>query len=161
VLVENWTGYKNLCSLLTQAICGAKRKLSGGMKELPEFSAGLIALLGSARDSRAPSGDSPDGSMAPGACAKKFPASPDAPALRPRNLADRAQRCSKLWTRSRYVEYCSAISSGSEERINRHLIELAEHHRLPLLATNGVQHATLSRPRSARRFYLHPRTHPS
>jgi len=40
-----------------------------------------------------------------------------------------------------YVELQRHLIRG-EERINRHLIELAEHHRLPLLATNGVQHAT-------------------
>jgi DNA polymerase III, alpha subunit len=50
VLVENRAGYANLCSLLTQAhLRSEKGSCLVEWKELPEFSAGLIALLGSAR----------------------------------------------------------------------------------------------------------------
>src|SRR5207249_8267184 len=50
VLVENRTGYKNLCELLTQAhLRSEKGKCSVRWSELPEFAEGLIALLGSAR----------------------------------------------------------------------------------------------------------------
>ncbi len=40
-----------------------------------------------------------------------------------------------------YVELQRHLVRG-EERVNRQLLDLAAHHRLPLLATNGVQHAT-------------------
>jgi len=56
VLVENRTGYKNLCELLTQAhLRSVKGKCAVRWDELPEFAEGLIALFGSgsARVSRA------------------------------------------------------------------------------------------------------------
>ena len=111
VLVENRTGYKNLCALLTQAhLRGEKGRCAIRWAELPEFAEGLIPLLESA-------------------CA-------------PRNLAQRAQRLIGAFGRERiYVEIQRHLVRG-EERINRRLIDLAEHHRLPLLATNGVQQAT-------------------
>ena len=111
VLVENRTGYKNLCALLTQAhLRGEKGRCAIRWAELPGFAEGLIPLLESA-------------------CA-------------PRNLAQRAQRLIGAFGRERiYVEIQRHLVRG-EERINRRLIDLAEHHRLPLLATNGVQQAT-------------------
>src|SRR5437016_10334105 len=48
VLVENRTGYKNLCELLTQAhLRSEKGKCAVHWDELPEFAEGLIVLLGS------------------------------------------------------------------------------------------------------------------
>ncbi len=50
VLVENRTGYKNLCELLTQAhLRSEKGKCAVQWDELPEFADGLVAFLGSAR----------------------------------------------------------------------------------------------------------------
>src|ERR1700686_4454797 len=52
VLVENRTGYKNLCELLTQAhLRSEKGKCAVQWNELPQFAEGLIVLfgLGSAR----------------------------------------------------------------------------------------------------------------
>jgi DNA polymerase III alpha subunit len=47
VLVENRTGYKNLCELLTQAhLRSEKGKCAVKWSELPEFAAGLVALFG-------------------------------------------------------------------------------------------------------------------
>src|SRR5881397_2541357 len=47
VLVENRTGYKNLCELLTQAhLRSEKGKCAVRWDELPEFAEGLIALFG-------------------------------------------------------------------------------------------------------------------
>src|SRR6187551_1083661 len=47
VLVENKQGYRNLCSLLTQAhLRSEKGTCSIQWNELPEFADGLIALLG-------------------------------------------------------------------------------------------------------------------
>ena len=62
VLVENRNGYKNLCELLTQAhLRSEKGKCAVRWNEIPQFAEGLVALLGSACDSRVPYGDSPDG----------------------------------------------------------------------------------------------------
>src|SRR5437868_884404 len=45
VLVENHTGYKNLCELLTQAhLRNEKGKCAVQWNELPQFSEGLVAL---------------------------------------------------------------------------------------------------------------------
>src|SRR6267143_1589006 len=63
VLVENRTGYKNLCELLTQAhLRSEKGSCAIQWNELPQFAEGLVALfsdLGSARVSRAGFGVSP------------------------------------------------------------------------------------------------------
>src|ERR1700736_6093421 len=46
VLVENRTGYKNLCELLTQAhLRSEKGKCAVRWDELPEFAQGLVALF--------------------------------------------------------------------------------------------------------------------
>src|SRR6266498_206929 len=55
VLVENRTGYKNLCELLTQVHLRSEKGMCAvTWSELPEFAEGLVALfgLGSARDPR-------------------------------------------------------------------------------------------------------------
>jgi len=50
VLVENRTGYRNLCELLTQAhLRSEKGKCAVRWNELPQFAEGLVVLLGSAR----------------------------------------------------------------------------------------------------------------
>src|SRR5438876_3855924 len=47
VLVENRTGYKNLCELLTQShLRSEKGKCAVGWDELPELAEGLVALFG-------------------------------------------------------------------------------------------------------------------
>src|SRR6266496_6717147 len=54
VLVENRTGYKNLCELLTKAhLRSEKGKCAVRWNELPQFAHGLVALPGSACVSRA------------------------------------------------------------------------------------------------------------
>src|SRR6266480_2804208 len=54
VLVENRTGYKNLCELLTQAhLRNEKGKCAVKWDQLTQFTEGLVALLGSACVSRA------------------------------------------------------------------------------------------------------------
>src|SRR5947207_3112039 len=46
VLVENRTGYKNLCELLTQAhLRGEKGKCAVQWDDLPQFAEGLVALF--------------------------------------------------------------------------------------------------------------------
>jgi error-prone DNA polymerase len=50
VLVENRTGYNNLCQLLTQAhLRSEKGKCPVSWDELPEFADGLLVLLGAPR----------------------------------------------------------------------------------------------------------------
>src|SRR5437868_5768755 len=59
VLVQNRTGYKNLCELLTQAhLRSEKGQCAVQWNELPRYADGLVVLfrLGSARASRAVSG---------------------------------------------------------------------------------------------------------
>src|SRR5437879_5972636 len=49
VLVENRTGYKNLCELLTQAhLRSEKGKCAVRWDELPQFAEGLVAIVGEA-----------------------------------------------------------------------------------------------------------------
>src|SRR3989449_7318738 len=49
VLVENRTGYKNLCELLTQAhLRSEKGKCAVRWDELPQFAEGLVAFVGEA-----------------------------------------------------------------------------------------------------------------
>ncbi|HEY6069869.1 MAG TPA: PHP domain-containing protein, partial [Chthoniobacterales bacterium] len=138
VLVENRTGYKNLCELLTQAhLRSEKGKCEIKWDELPQFAEGLVVLLGSTCTSHvvsgAPAGNLPPFGEAPngareGACA-------------PRNFADRAKflinafKCENV-----FVEIQRHFVRG-EEQINRQLVDLARVTGLPLLATNGVQYA--------------------
>ena len=106
VLVENRTGYKNLCGLLTQAhLRSEKGNCAVRWDELSEFTEGLIALFGS--------GSAP---------------------TRAGFLIDSFRR------ENVFVELQRHFIRG-EERINRELIDLARAHRLPLVATNGVQYA--------------------
>ncbi len=115
VLVENRTGYKHLCELLTQAhLRSEKGKCAVQWDELPEFAEGLVVLFGSG---------SPRVSRAP------------------RNSTDRAQFLIDVFgCENVFVELQRHFSRG-EERINRELIDLARAHRLLLLATNGAQYA--------------------
>src|SRR5438876_3268933 len=54
VLVENRTGYKNLCELLTQShLRSEKGNCAVRWDDLAEFADGLVAFLGSARLQRA------------------------------------------------------------------------------------------------------------
>ena len=64
VVVENRTGYKNLCELLTQAhLRSEKGKCAVRWDELTEFTEGLVAFLGSARLQRAGFGILPKRSL--------------------------------------------------------------------------------------------------
>jgi len=138
VLVENRTGYRNLCELLTQAhLRSEKGKCAARWNELPQFAEGLIALLGSAsvpdvgfgvtlKQSFREVRDGGDAiTSTRGACA---------PQNRARFLVDAFGR------KNVFVEIQRHLLRG-EERTNRQLVDLAAHYQLPLLATNGVQYA--------------------
>ena len=149
VLVENRTGYKNLCELLTQAhLRSEKGKCAVRWDELPEFAEGLVAFLGSARLQRAGFGILPNelslkqihtrllSKVRDAECSRQHAASVRSP-----ESADRAQFLIDAFGRENvFVELQRHFIRG-EERINRELIDLARAHRLPLVATNGVQYA--------------------
>src|SRR5213595_1480006 len=111
VLVENRTGYKNLCGLLTKAhLRSEKGKCAVRWDELPEFAKGLVALFGS-------------GSTG---C---------------QSVEDRAEfLIDTFGCENVFVEIQRHFIRG-EERANRELIDLARGYRLSLLATNGVKYA--------------------
>ncbi|HWX15464.1 MAG TPA: error-prone DNA polymerase [Chthoniobacterales bacterium] len=136
VLVENRTGYKNLCELLTQAhLRSEKGKCVVQWNELPEFANGLIVLfgLGSAHLPRRSGKE--ESSRLRDAIANTR----DACATQ--NSGDRAQFFIDTFGRENiYVEIQRHFLRG-EERINQQLVDLAAHYRLPILATNGVQYA--------------------
>ena len=150
VLVENRTGYKNLCGLLTQAhLRSEKGKCAVRWDELAEFAQGLVALFGSGSAGILPamSGILPD-SKEPSASqhtsghhARSRRNSRGQNARAPQNSADRAQLLIDAFgPENVFVELQRHFIRG-EERINRELIDLARAHRLPLVATNGVQYA--------------------
>ena len=142
VLVENRTGYKNLCELLTQShLRSEKGKCTVHLDELLEFAQGLVALfgLGSAGASPAVSRASRDTSSGLfGGGAEKCRGG----ARAPQTIADRARFLIDSFRRENvFVELQRHFVRG-EERINRELIDLARANRLPLVATNGVQYAS-------------------
>src|SRR6478672_4152935 len=158
VLVENRTGYKNLCELLTQAhLRSEKGKCAVRWDEVPKFADGLVAFLGSARLQRANASPARTFGILPKRTFQEsrftrqinsnkssrmqnaFANTRDACA--PRSVANRAQFLIDAFGRENvFIELQRHFIRG-EERINRELIDLARAHRLPLVATNGVQHA--------------------
>jgi error-prone DNA polymerase len=107
VLVQNRTGYNNLCELLTQAhLRSEKGSCSVRWNELAQFASGLVALVGTH-----------------GAA------------------GNRAQFLIDVFGRDNvFIEIQRHFLRG-EDRINRQLCDLAEHFRLLIVATNGVQYA--------------------
>ena len=153
VLVANRTGYKNLCELLTQAhLRSEKGKCAIQWDELPQFAQGLIAFLGSARVSRVGFGVPPKQSFLKTGNHNVRPISQESSRLRDaiantrdacatQNVADRAQFLIDVFGRENvFVEIQRHFLRG-EEHVNRQLVDLAAHCRLPILATNGVQYA--------------------
>ncbi len=130
VLVENRTGYQHLCELLTRAHLRAP-KGEGVVRwdELPEFAEGLVALTGDEEGPvvRAMLGESPK---------IRDPNSKEIP------LVGTLQRLTGAFgPKNVFIELQRHHLRG-EDRINRALIALAQAHKLPLLATNGIMHAT-------------------
>ena len=152
VLVENRTGYKNLCQLLTQAhLRSEKGKCPVRWDELPEFAEGLVAFLGSARLQRAGFGILPKRTFLESRFTDQIepkkssgmqnPFASTLQACAPQNAADRAEFLIHAFGRENvFVEIQRHFICG-EERINRKLIDLAHANRLPLIATNSVKYA--------------------
>jgi error-prone DNA polymerase len=149
VLVENRTGYKNLCELLTHAhLRSEKGKCAVQWNELSQFAKGLVALfgLGSTGCQPVTSGSLPDVASP---SARRF-----VPYLRqtaanypegfrgaPQSAEDRVRFLIDTFGRENvFVEIQRHFIRG-EDRINRELIDGARAYRLPLLATNGVKYA--------------------
>jgi len=159
VLVETRTGYQNLCRLLTRAHLRAPKNESAvRWEELPEFAEGLVALTGDEEGplavSAVPSGLGPlpmsspnvetlgysqaslrdDGSEALGV----------SPALGTRRDACCTSSLEKLLRifgpQHLFVEIQRHRVRGEESTVKA-LCQLAAHHHLPLLATNGVLYA--------------------
>jgi len=149
VLVENRTGYKNLCELLTQAhLRSEKGNCAVKWNELLEFAEGLIALfgLGSACVSRAGFGVAPKQSFPAMLNTMKVRDGVDAiastrDACATENSADRTRFLIDAFGRENvFVELQRHFNRG-EERTNRQLVDLARTNGLSILATNGVQYA--------------------
>src|SRR5262245_2259661 len=125
VLIQNRTGYKNLCELLTQGhLRSEKGNCAVRWDELPQFAQGLVALLNASLiNCRASVSDANP--------SRRFTETPHKLIATLIN----AFSCENV-----FVELQRHFIRG-EERINRELIDLARANRLPLVATNGVQYA--------------------
>ncbi|PYJ10646.1 MAG: error-prone DNA polymerase [Verrucomicrobia bacterium] len=148
VLVENRTGYKNLCELLTQShLRSEKGTCAVRWNELPQFAEGLVAFfgLGSIGCQPVVCGSLPQTSFHPwraNTLSVRQAAGRDRlAACAPKNAEHRTRFLIDAFGRENvFVEIQRHFIRG-EERINRELIDLARLNRLPLLATNGVQYA--------------------
>src|SRR5438067_1872803 len=152
VLVENRTGYKHLCELLTKAhLRSEKGKCAVRWDELSEFAKGLIVLFNASfANSRAPVSDANsyrrftewsrgDASDMDGQIEK--PSERERASQTPYKSADRARfLIDTFGCENVFVEIQRHFIRG-EERANRELIDLARGYRLSLLATNGVKYA--------------------
>ncbi|MEY2482052.1 MAG: error-prone polymerase [Verrucomicrobiota bacterium] len=144
VLVKDRAGYANLCGLLTQAhLRSPKGECAIHWCELPEFAEGLVALFsgpGSACVSRAGFGVSPKQSLKSSRRRAAVASTRDACATQ--SAPERAQFLIDVFGREKvYVELQRHFLRG-EDRVNQQLCGLAKQFRLPVIATNGVQHAT-------------------
>src|SRR5204863_2356466 len=121
LLVENRTGYRNLCELLTEAhLRSEKGNCTIGWNELPQFAKRLVALFNASfTNCRA--------SVSDANSSRRFTETPY-------KIIDAFSRGNV------FVEIQRHFLRG-EERANHELVDLAAHYQLPLLATNGVQYA--------------------
>ncbi len=117
LLVADRRGYRNLCRLIT---CGKMRAPKGrcelGWDDLEAHAGGLIAMAPGGEDAMLSTAEDPD------ALAR----------------LDRLQ--SMFDVGQLYVEIHRHLERG-QERLTRRLIAMAEQARVPLVATNDVQHA--------------------
>src|SRR5687767_8535337 len=131
VLVRNRTGYQNLCRLITLMKMRVPKHAPSGecaatAEELAEHAKGLICLTGS-----------DDGPLAR-SIQRRQPESEKEAQRSVEWLLDVFGR------KNVYAELQRHFDRDEEAR-NQAVVELARHNRLPLLATNGVCHATPER----------------
>jgi len=153
VLVENRTGYANLCELLTQAhLRSEKGKCAVRWDELSQFAEGLVAFLGTTSVSDAGFGVAPKQSFDRFVTCGEYRASKKVrdgedviasprDSCSPQTLTNRAEFLIRAFERENVFVGMERHFIRGEGRINRELVDLAAHYRLPILATNGVQYA--------------------
>jgi error-prone DNA polymerase len=108
LLVENRTGYQNLCRLITSMKLRApKGEAAASQEELHRFSSGLVCLTGEGPPTR-----------------------------------QRFDKLISLFGRGNVYAELQRHFHRDQEARNQAVIELARSLHLPLLATNGVRHAT-------------------
>jgi error-prone DNA polymerase len=163
VLVESRRGYENLCRLLTRAhLRSPKGESRVRWDELPEFAEGLVALTGDeegplVRAIRSEWNGKGSGSGRESGTREVRPSNVNGESgtrgTRPSD-GNEGESGTRGTRPSRVLENLEHAFGGGnvfveiqrhhwrgEERVNRALMELAEQHRMPLLATNGVLHA--------------------
>ena len=162
VLVENRMGYQHLCELLTRAhLRASKGEGVVRWEELTEFAEGLVALTGGGEgpvitalksEGQIPKAEGNPKSEIRKSATTSSSTIPEPEArlssdlgLRnsvfPRTTEMLGRLVATFGPRAVFIEIQRHHRRG-EERINRALIELGQAHKLPLLATNGVLHAT-------------------
>ncbi len=126
LLVESQQGYRNLCRLITRMKLRAGTKnpkpgheAAATPEDFAEFSEGLLCLTG---------GDE----------------GPLARALRNNTGREQLEHLSAPSAPITSTSNCSATSTATEESRNQAAIEIARSMNLPLVATNGVCHASKS-----------------
>jgi error-prone DNA polymerase len=108
LLVENRTGYQNLCRLITSMkLRSSKGQAAASQEELHRFSSGLVCLTGEGAPTR-----------------------------------QRFDKLISLFGRGNVYAELQRHFHRDQEARNQAVIELARSMQLPLLATNGVRHAT-------------------
>jgi error-prone DNA polymerase len=157
VLVENRTGYRNLCELLTRAhLRSEKGKCAVRWDELLEFAKGLVALFNTSifGFDALPSANC-RASVSDANPSRRFTewsrggaSDMDGQVEKPSEREGASQTPYKpikilidtFGRENVFVKIQRHFIRG-EERVNRELIDLARAHRLSLLATNGVKYA--------------------
>jgi len=108
LLVENRTGYQNLCRLISSMkLRSPKGQAAASQEELHRFSSGLVCLTGEGPPTR-----------------------------------ERFNKLTSLYGRGHVYAELQRHFHRDQEARNQAVIELARSMQLPLLATNGVRHAT-------------------
>ena len=123
LLVENRTGYQNLCRLITcMKLRSEKGKGEASLNEVEKFASGLVCLTG--------------GNNGPLRIALEQ--------TNTQQALDYLDRLKAIFGRDRLFVELQRHFDRAQEQSNQVLIELASRYRLPLLATNGVRSAHVS-----------------
>lgn len=132
LLVENRTGYQNLCRLLTEALLRSEKgKSQVRWNDLPAFAEGLVALTGDE-----------NGPLVRTIREMRPESANIIPLIKKHSSFPVLDNLIHIFGRQNvFIEIQRHLVRG-EERINKMLVQLAQDHDLPLLATNGVLHAT-------------------
>ncbi len=142
LLVETRTGYRNLCRMITRAkLRSEKGAAAVHWAELEEFAEGLVALTG---DEEGPlrrhvgKGGNGQGRI----CVSPTSSPAHFLTCRQKSAGDVLETLIRIFGSDRVFVEIQRHHVRGEERVNKALVELAARHRLSLLATNGVCHAT-------------------